>query len=269
MEDAPGLRRGFPATWLKYFAALFMLLDHTEAIFGLMGAVAEPGTWPYYLLRNLGRMSFPIFLFFVAEGCCKTHDFPGYLKRLFAFSLISQIPFSLAFGLSGGNVVLTFLLAALGVWCDTRIRAAGGPALLSWFPVLALAALAQGLHTDYSWFGVVMTFLLCRCGDRHSRKLALLSGGMIFFYLLYDPMRSILPSLPPGPLRLGLVQLLPAYAANWLPYHLLNTFFACVPVALLAFYRGERGKGGKWFFYWFYPVHLLLLFFLRILISAQ
>lgn len=270
LEPAAGLpaQPGLSAAWLKYFAAFFMLVDHTEAIFGLMGFVTGPDTTLFYLLRFLGRMAFPNFVFFVAEGCRKTHNFPGYLKRLFVFALIAQLPFSLAFGHLGGSVILTFFLGALGVWCYEQIRATKLFAVLRWLPVLAFAALAEWLQTDYSWFGVLLICVLYLCGAHRRRQLICLAVGLIFFYLLYDPGRMISSWIPAGlsPLD-ALPQMLPYYAAQWLPYHLLNTLFACMPLALLAFYRGARGRGNKWFFYWFYPGHLLLLFFLRILLS--
>lgn len=39
---------------------------------------------------------------------------------------------------------------------------------------------------------------------------------------------------------------------------------AAIPFFLL--YNGKRGKGFKYFFYWYYPLHILLLAFIRILI---
>ena len=67
------------------------------------------------LPRLLGRLAFPIFAYFVAEGCRRTRFFHRYLLRLGVFALVSQAPFTLATGTWGGNVMLTFFLAAAAI----------------------------------------------------------------------------------------------------------------------------------------------------------
>ncbi|MDR0957770.1 MAG: conjugal transfer protein TraX, partial [Clostridiales bacterium] len=73
---------------LKIIACITMLLDHTQAIFDIP---------KMDFLRAIGRMAFPIYVFFVAEGCRHTKNIWKYLFRLALFALISEIVFDMAF----------------------------------------------------------------------------------------------------------------------------------------------------------------------------
>ena len=59
-----------------------MVIDHVGMLFAPMAAVAGADDLLYHLFRYAGRLAFPIFAFFVAEGCLHTHDFRRYLLRL-------------------------------------------------------------------------------------------------------------------------------------------------------------------------------------------
>ena len=83
--------RGLDATQLKYLACGAMVIDHIGMLFSPMAAVAGPGDLLFYLFRYVGRLAFPIFAYFTAEGCRKTGNYRRYLLRLGLFGAFTHI----------------------------------------------------------------------------------------------------------------------------------------------------------------------------------
>lgn len=271
---APQARRSLSAAWLKAFACLFMVVDHVDSLFHVFGGVAAPDSLLYSLPRFLGRLSLPVFVFLLVEGCRKTHDFSAYLKRLLLFALISQIPYTLAFGKWGGNIILTFFLGALGIFCYERLGE-GAAFAVRCLPAAGLAALGVLLDTDYGWIGVALPLLLYLCGEGRGRQLLGLGVGLFTLYFLcnlWSDWSPALYALLQGSTVEEVLARSAAYLPYWLsfafPFAILCTLFASAALIPLYFYSGERGRGSKWFFYWFYPAHLLALWLLRVLIPA-
>ena len=81
---------------LKYIAFLSMLIDHTNNALiipmlngeGLLLHVSN-------LFSILGRIAFPVFIFFIVEGFFKTSSRKRYLITLLAFGMISEVPFDM------------------------------------------------------------------------------------------------------------------------------------------------------------------------------
>lgn len=174
---------------LKLLAGLCMLLDHMGVVFWgepLRAAGYEPfrnmlfgtplaGTALLYTaLRLIGRLAFPIYAFQLAEGTRKTRNFNKYLLRLVLFALISELPFDLA--LHGGqftwaaqNIYWTLLLGALAIGLYRREWQPGWLRYL--WPALA-ALIAELMHTDYGWYGVLVIFLFYLTLDDRLKRAA-------------------------------------------------------------------------------------------------
>lgn len=227
---------------LRYLALFFMLLDHTYHTLG-------GGLW----LNCVGRLAFPIFAFQIAEGYRHTSDVKRYKKRLLLFALISEIPFN--WMLAAGplypfhqNVLFTLLLGLVAI--DAIDRGKREESLLkSWFlqvavPLLCLAA-GQFAMTDYNWVGVatVIGFHLFR-----NSKIA---QTILLIYLNQFCLGGRTFPLFGGAFELKMQAL------------------ACLALPLIWLYKGEKGRdlvlcGRKINVgYWFYPLHLAVLCFLR------
>ena len=67
--------------WLKIIAILTMTFDHIGYFLEMYGGTNATFSSIALVCRILGRLSFPLFVFMLAEGLHKTHDRVNYLLR--------------------------------------------------------------------------------------------------------------------------------------------------------------------------------------------
>ncbi len=110
-------KRGLTASGIKIIAMICMFIDHAAASvyqgllyskifetgfpfdvgYSLYDAITTNIHGPLYLLlRAIGRVSFPIYCFFIVEGFKYTHSRWKYFLRLLIFAVISEVPFDMA-----------------------------------------------------------------------------------------------------------------------------------------------------------------------------
>ncbi len=232
--------KGITGNALKMVAIVTMLLDHTGVVLvagGILGnnVIPEGSPWPmaYVVMRTIGRLAFPIFCFLLTEGFLHTRDVKKYGIRLLVFAFISEIPFDLAifdqwFQPGYQNIYFTLFLGLCVLYFYDK--ASGNPVKQSLVALAGMAA-ASLIRSDYDAIGIGM--ILIFYVFRENKKLQTLFGGM-----------------------LAVVSSLSLSGAAVLAF---------IPIRM---YNGKRGeKNLKHFFYWFYPVHLLLLYLLRLSIT--
>ena len=225
--------RGLDGGTLKSIAAALMLTDHVGAI--LLPEVP--------VLRCVGRLAFPIFAFFIAEGYAHTRDFGRYFRRLAILAVVSEIPFNLengaVFDLTRQNVLFTFCLALLTLRGLEALGRERGFGRWAGCGLVLAAGFAAGelLRTDYGGWGVVTVALLYLCRDGKYAKLWLLLA------------MAAVNGLGMGSLTM------PVFGGE-MPIQI----FAVAALPVIWLYNGQAGpKGLRRAFYVFYPAHLLVL----------
>ncbi|WP_337490608.1 TraX family protein [Vescimonas sp.] len=225
--------RGLDGGALKGIAAALMLTDHVGAI--LLPEVP--------VLRCVGRLAFPIFAFFIAEGYAHTRDFGRYFRRLAILAVVSEIPFNLengaVFDLTRQNVLFTFCLALLTLRGLEALGRERGFGRWAGCGLVLAAGFAAGelLRTDYGGWGVVTVALLQLCRDGKYAKLWLLLA------------MAAVNGLGMGSLTM------PVFGGE-MPIQI----FAVAALPVIWLYNGQAGpKGLRRAFYVFYPAHLLVL----------
>lgn len=235
---------GISGSTLKIIALVSMFIDHVAATlievnYGNKDSFLYRLPWSEHtmlqvdaVLREVGRLAFPIFCFLLVQGAMYTHDRKKYLRNMAVFALVSEIPFDLAFYnsiwyMNSQNVFFTLTLGLLAVYLLDRWK---GKEWIALGMVVPIAVIAYFLHTDYGAAGVVL---------------------IVLFWLLRwnEKMQAILCSVWMV-MGIGLSEAAGIFA--FLPIH---------------FYNGERGRQLKYVFYLFYPAHLLVLFGVRIFLG--
>lgn len=228
--------------FIKIVAILTMFVDH-------LGVFVFPDQ---YLFRLVGRLSFPLFAWAIANGAYHTKNINKYLLRIFILAVVSQLPYWLIFNVSGVtnpglNILFTFSLALLAVILLNKTR----KLLLRLLVVVTVSLLALVLKTDYQAFGVL---------------------SVIVFYLLYNK-----------PLFMGIAYFLLTNVFFLFPlcvnkflgsvfqvsYLNILELFSVVSVFIIALYNNKKGRDIKLLFYTFYPLHLLFLYLFKILVLLR
>ncbi len=231
---------GLSGNLLKLIAALTMLVDHT-------GMILFPNVlW----LRIIGRLSFPIFAFLIAEGCRHTKNRLRYLSVIFCLGVVTTAVYYMVEGRLYGNILITFSCSIAICFCllrsgeaETRFRK-GLWLFVALFLTLSIWQLDKHvLHVDYGILGVMLPVFPTAVDllVRPKKRLAMLTPRFWGFVL-------------------GLFLL--CFMKGWLQ------LFALPTSVLLAFYNGERGfRIPKYAFYVFYPLHLDLLWIIEMLMA--
>lgn len=229
---------------IKIIAVVCMVLDH-------IGFMLYP---QIYWLRAVGRLAFPLFAYFIAEGCKYTRNKLRYFTLIFAFGVIFQLVYDLVVGDSGPyNIFLTFALSIAIVYCLYFFKR---------------AILLKKRILEYSIIFVLVTTLI-----------VFLSLKLNFDYGIFGVLLPVFVSLPnfyklPAPNKIKAVDneyiklLLFTIGVCLMPLsnELGNLlFWGLLSVPILLLYNGKRGKLNlKYMFYIVYPLHIVIIYYISI-----
>ena len=235
---------------LKIFAIIIMTIDHVSAFIltrilindGMLDANPIPYEWfqehktlymAMTVMRFIGRLAFPLFCYFLVEGFSKTNNLRKYGINLTIFALISEIPFD---------------LAANGNYIDWSYQSVYVTLLIGLWGILGLHIVEEKV-TDKGLVVVArigVAILACALGA--ITKCDYRAMGVLTILVMYS-----LRQFPIGSFIAGVCVL---------TFSNFMEITAFLDVILIAFYNHQRGnvsKKGKYFFYAYYPAHLLII----------
>ena len=244
-------KKGLSGGALKWIAIITMLIDHIGAVVltrvllnyhyaaDLSVQDEEYVIWYniYQFSRAIVRLAFPIFCFLLVEGFYRTSNKSKYVARVAIFALLTEVPFDLAF--SGKpvfwgyqNVMLTLLIGMMVMWgCQLLEK------YMAEKQYLLLAG--QGICVVA---GMLVAWLL---HTDYSFK------GIICIMVLYFFRSNRIWQCMAG-----------ALSVVWEAEAMFSFLF-------IYLYNGQRGKQPKYFFYIFYPAHLLLLYLVSYILKIH
>ncbi|GFH41475.1 fimbrial assembly protein fimC [Lactococcus hodotermopsidis] len=223
---------------LKIIAIIAMTSDHIGNVFeDQLPLIAR------MILFAPGGMTFPIMAFLLTEGYRHTHDVKKYGQRLLIFALVALIPFILVAELPMLNVLFTLLFGLIVIYLYDHMNNRVG----FWFAFIGITLLTS--FCDWPLMGVPM--ILCY----HTIKTPVKRVALPLLFPLILTSLVLLVDINSGQTLLTLMP------------NILYTLIGCTAtIPLLLNYNGERGKSMKYFFYTYYPAHLLILVVIRTLL---
>lgn len=239
------MKKRLTANSLKIIAIITMIIDHIGYyLYPLLDADV------YYIFRNIGRISMPIFTYLIVEGFFHTKNLKKYIIRLLGFAIITQISllvlryfninYFVNYSTSSGiylNILFSYVLSLI---------------------ILACLDKKKNLSIQITIISLIMLFYMCINID-YGMRIPFIMIALYFikkFCSKYQiPLIAIVFTL-----SLLFVQNGPVCKYSML---LALPFIAC--------YNGEKGKNSKllkYIFYTFFPVHHIILYMLAMFFAV-
>lgn len=241
---------------LKYIAIIAMAIDHTAYAFIPDDSILA------MVMHFIGKITGPVMFFSAVEGFHHTKNINKYMARLAVFAVISWFPF--VYFKYGGvladinyirpNVIYTIFLGVMAICIRRELK---NPIMKA---ALILCLIILCIPADWGTWGIIIIIVFDYFYGNFKNQafgycmVVLLDVGVLslvthpFFNLIYYH----------------------SFTINVEYYRMsLPNIGMFIPIILLYFYNGQKGKGGKfskWAFYGFYPLHLFLLGFLQTLL---
>lgn len=218
---------GLTNNQLKIIAAISMLLDHVGLVFFS----------DEIIFRIIGRLALPIFAYMIAEGCRHTRNRKKYLGIILTMAIVFQLVYFFFLNDLYQGILVTFSLSIIIIYAIEGLTKSNGityklAMLTALFGVIIFSVIFPRLYghlgfaIDYNVWGICLPVLIYFSPNK-TWKIASTS-------LLIIAMSIISSSL------------------QW---------WALLSIPLLLLYNGQRGKSKmKYFFYIFYPLHLVLIY---------
>lgn len=244
-------RQGWNRDVIKYIAMVTMLLNHIAHVFLTRGTVLHE------VFEDVGYFTAPVMCYFLVEGYAYTRSKFNYGMRLLIFTVISQLPFYLALrmGVAGlpftMNMFYTLFCSFLILVAREKIQN------LRWRGVACGLLILVTIIGDWQIFAALLVYLLAE--DWGDKKKMMRHYCMIALIYCLFIIRNYM------------------WAEYGLPASVFHGVLGCLGivaagVTVLFLYNGKRAAYGrnfsKWFFYLFYPAHLLALYLVSVWTSG-
>lgn len=282
MNETSEKKFGLNAFSLKVIACLLMTLDHIALLFIERGT-SDTIPISYYILRAIGKISFPIFAFLAVEGAYKSKNIKLYLLRLgvlsvlmdatgYAYGAIANIKIA-----SNPMIGNAFTDMFMGVLMITLLRKKNAFSLFAILPFLYEVFSDYRINesygtlfkSDWGTFSICLflTYFLAREFTSFYLKRKANSYGLEEnTFLLQDEQKKYKYAEAIALLFTEALFYL-IYRMDYTAFVLPNEFipigtYSTLAIVFILLYNGEKGYQKKWIqysFYLYYPLHLILL----------
>ena len=207
-----------------------MVIDH-------VGNILYP---ELLFLQIIGRLAFPMFAYLIVLGVESTKKPQKYMMTLLVFALISQLPYSLAFGIQPFdrlNILFSLLLSAMTIYFYNKRNP------MAFIPLI----ISIILPTEGSYYVVLTAVGIKLLKDAPKMGTLVLFALNIQFLLISTDIHTQ-------------IQILSIFALPLIFLHIKNklTKEIIIPENSLAYTLR------KYAFYIIYPMHLTLIFLMKL-----
>ena len=242
--------RGLSASTLKIIGCIFMVIDH-------IGVILLPHL---LILRIIGRLSYPFFAYFIAEGCRYTRNKCKRFLLVLGLAVLCEGVYFILMGEPDGGILVNFCLSILLVYqvqafkkalAHKEVIKAGLRLLLFCASVAGVYGFVEHvLWVDYGFWGILIPVWAALPDYKEGEAPACfkaLSGRPVKLLFFTVGLLCLCISR-------GLLENIQSYSLLSLP--------------ILALYNGRPGrKSFKYGFYLFYPAHLAVLWGIAFLLE--